>query len=164
MAEQIDGVAAYPNYRFHVVVHFPDGEESDQISLHRMFRDPLEPDMLEREVEAWADLVLHAERPSGVFAERGGTIGEHSATFLHDETWCQGWFEHTSFNVHLSDEDLRADFLRYIDRQRKRARAQYPNDPDLWHAGLMGADDLWRWDGPCRCEHCARREVVKIGH
>ncbi len=159
----IDGVAAYPNYRFGLVVRFPDGETSN-ISEHRMFREAPDPDMLDRELEAWVDIGLRHERPSGAFLERGAVVEQQEATFLHDETWCQAWFSHTSLNVRLSDDDLRADFFRYISRETARGRKRFPDDPRMWTSGLMGAEEIWRWAGPCRCEHCVRREVVKIGH
>ena len=93
------------------------------------------------------------------------------ATFRGWAVWWLTWFQHVTFDVGLSDQDVLASFQRYCDRETRKA----------YHAGkdvcLMGAEDHWRWCGaepdgdnesrsppPCRCKHCKKHGLVRIAH
>ena len=88
--------------------------------------------------------------------------------FYEWETWCIGWFNHLTYNIHLNDDELRISFGSFVDRklplQRNSDLAKEYRIPGMKTYCLMGADDTWRWTEPCRCEHCVKQEVVRIGH
>lgn len=91
-------------------------------------------------------------------------------TFRGWAVWWLSWFQHATFDIGLSDEDVLVSFQRHCDREIRKAG----------HAGkepcLMGAEDRWRWTGepgdghedrsspPCRCQHCKDAGLVRIGH
>jgi hypothetical protein len=97
----------------------------------------------------WPGLAL-ADRPSGPIYKKNPVNVEVKVTYLGEETWCMGWFSHYTLNTHLSDDELRLSFHEYVDRHRNEE--------------LMGAENAWRWKGPCRCEHCQERGFVRIDH
>lgn len=78
------------------------------------------------------------------------------AKFIEHETWCQGWFSHYTYNTHLSDEELRKSFDDFVCRKERLVQQK--------EYCLMGAEDYWRWKGPCRCEHCVKLGIVRIDH
>ena len=88
--------------------------------------------------------------------------------FYEQETWCLIWFSHYTYNTHLTDDELRTSFSYFVDRkmplQHNLDVAKEYRDPDMKTYCLMGAEDTWRWKGPCRCEHCIKNGVVRIDH
>lgn len=83
-------------------------------------------------------------------------LKEVSIKFDRFDSWCRGWFYHTSFNILLSDKQLIDSFEEYIDRMKKEK-------PDFC---LMGANDYYRWEdkGICRCKYCKKLGIVRIDH
>lgn len=84
--------------------------------------------------------------------------------------WCLTQFSHFTYNTHLSDEKLIESFERHVARVRahNEKHGHYDNfinpmDRDSYMC-LMGAEEPWRWKGPCRCEHCQAKGVVIIDH
>ena len=98
---------------------------------------------------------------------------ELRAKFVRKETWCGTWFSHYTFNIHLSDDELLVSFASFIDRMMP-----FEKNLEQWHSPnldketkakletycLMGAQDNWRWKGPCRCKDCIAQGVVRIDH
>ena len=82
--------------------------------------------------------------------------------FIENESWWITWFEHVTFDIGQSDEDVLASFRRYVHRKQEQGRREHNDSSYL----LMGADDRYRWRGaepdgkpencsepPCRCKH-----------
>ncbi len=93
--------------------------------------------------------------------------------FIENETWWITWFQHETFDIGQSNEEVLASFRRYIHRKKVENCKKY-NDSSY---GLMGAEDEWRWHGaepdgkpednskpPCRCKHCKEQGLIRIAH
>jgi len=96
--------------------------------------------------------------------------------------WWLSWFQHETFDVGQTNEDALSSFRHYVwwaEGQGKRyVRGEDGNLLyDLPVVQLMGAEDDWRWcgsepdgendarsDPPCRCKHCKRQGLIRIGH
>jgi len=90
------------------------------------------------------------------------------AVFDRYETWCMSWFSHWTFDAGQTDAEVLTSFQRYVYRAEREGQKRV----DI----LMGAEDRWRWHGtktgspdektdpPCRCIHCKRAGVIRIGH
>ncbi len=88
------------------------------------------------------------------------------------ETWCLTWFQHETFDTGQTDDEVLESFNRFIDRKQRQNLRQGQELNSL----LMGAEDRWRWKGtsdgspdnetepPCRCKHCKRQGLIRIGH
>lgn len=99
-----------------------------------------------------------------------------SITFRRWEVWCITWFQHWTWDVGLTDQQVLESFSRYV------LRTEILNERAMWDGAkqepycLMGAEDRYRWHGtktgepdeqtdpPCRCKHCKKQGVVRIGH
>lgn len=132
--------------------------------FNRMYREDPGEDAVRAEVDRWWDS----------YEKKGDNPGAPEITVRrYEESWCQGWFSHHTFDVGQSDSDALASFSRYVDRYAHmqdygpKIREDFPD-----YICLMGAEDRWRWhsgskeyDGiPCRCEHCQRLGVLRIAH
>ncbi len=101
-----------------------------------------------------------------------------TVTFQRWEVWCMQWFQHWTWDIGLSDEEVLESFGRYVFRtellnERERGHPNYRLEPAYC---LMGAEDRYRWRGsktgapddrtdpPCRCPHCKEQGVVRIAH
>jgi len=96
---------------------------------------------------------------------------EMGIKYLRHDIWCGDWFSHYTYNTHLSDEELLESFERFIRGKepfamRDTDKIEYYNErvPEEKRCCLMGAEDRWRWEGPCRCEHCTKKGIVRIDH
>ena len=99
----------------------------------------------------WFESLINSDR----YKNKNCQLVRLECRFVENETWCIHWFNHYTFNTHLSDSELRLSFASFVDRKK------FLHGED--HA-LMGADDSWRWKGPCRCEKCIERGVTYIDH
>lgn len=77
-----------------------------------------------------------------------------NCSYVEDETWILRWFNHITYNIHLTNEELLISFDNFVDRNRD-IKKDYV---------LMGAEDRCRWSEPCRCEKCIKNEIVTIDH
>jgi len=101
-----------------------------------------------------------------------------SVTFRRWEVWCLDWFQHWSWDVGLSNQEVLQSFGRYVDRTEQLNRREGKIVNGRWQEPhcLMGAEDRLRWHGtvtgepdertdpPCRCPHCKEQGVVRIAH
>ena len=99
-----------------------------------------------------------------------------SITFRRWEVWCIDWFQHWTWDVGLTDQQVLDSFGRYV------LRTEVLNERARWEGAkhepycLMGAEDRYRWHGsktgapdeqidpPCRCPYCKEQGVVRIAH
>jgi hypothetical protein len=91
--------------------------------------------------------------------------------FLRKDTWLLRWFFHLSLNHHLTDALLLTSFFRYLGRVARFNRANGHGEHDHFDLDnkqpficVMGANDLWRWKGPCRCQECVKNGLTRIDH
>ncbi len=93
--------------------------------------------------------------------------------FLENETWWLTWFQHVTFDIGQSDEEVLASFRRYVRRKMIEGEREHSDSSYL----LMGADDEYRWHGaepdgkpenrskpPCRCKFCKEQGLIRIAH
>lgn len=111
----------------------------------------------------WEAVFYLIDRWAGIFKDKD-LASKHPVNikiemkFKEEETWCLRWFQHYTYNIHLSDEELLESFNNFVCRK-------YPltiKDPSEYC--LMGADERRRWSGPCRCEHCQEKGWIIIDH
>lgn len=83
--------------------------------------------------------------------------------------WWEKWFNHFTFDVGQSDEEVLRSFSDYVAWvQGLQEGGRVPSGHPL--ACLMGAEDRWRWKGadggiaPCRCEGCKKNGLIGINH
>jgi hypothetical protein len=99
----------------------------------------------------------------------------HVELFEH-ETWHLTWFQHETFDVGQTDEEVLLSFENFVNRKEKLNNiSQLQNGENIYC--LMGAEDRWRWHGnepdgkpndhspaPCRCKHCKEQGLIRIAH
>ena len=179
----IEGEIAYPIFRVDVKWHepireyvkqgegCPEGRGWNGTSKDIMFQDPIS----DADIDKWCQEVLENQlkhaRPKAMFGDIAG--GEFSKKLLRHETWCLYWFNHWTFDVGQSDQEVLRSFGDYVGRMEclneKHRIATGKFDTDL-HC-LMGAEDRWRWRGkedgsppPCRCDQCKKNGLIHINH
>lgn len=156
----------------------PEGRRRNATGFTEMYRDDPGLDGIRQTVtgEWWPAFKKKGENPSDptITIER-----------QPDDCWCQGWFDHWTFDIGQSDADVLVSFERFL--ERKGVRISYSHDEHQYNAldpdvpySAMGAEDRWRWRGqkladgghdddnrtepPCRCDGCRKRGVIRIIH
>ena len=162
----------YPIYR--LWIHFNDKEHN--VDNSRMFKERLSSGEVLDALRDFIDRNLDAKRTGsdGEYTLRefpGLTQVEIGCKYLRHETWCCNWFNHYTFNTHLTDEELLESFSAYVARhqdEQLKPNESLDEHRERTSSGnyicLMGADDRWRWEVPCRCKDCQKRGVVTIDH
>ncbi len=160
---------SYPIYSFWI--SFTDSDHN--LSNHRMFAEHLSADELDKELQEFIDRGLDqgcigAEGEYTIRSLNLGIIGK-GWKYQRGDTWCCQWFNHYTFNTHLTDEELLQSFSEYVNRHKGGLRrhedaGHYRIRTGNDYVCLMGAQDHWRWKGICRCEHCQARGIVMIDH
>lgn len=152
----------YPIYHFKYCWD-EDGCENNRMGYDHMFRkDPgLEGAML----RAFLDFLEYIGAVRTREPNKGKRLIDLNARNVRievrlrfHETWRGGWFCHDTFNTHLSDDELRASFDQFVERMLPLTLKEPPE------YCLMGAEERWRWQGPCRCKHCQANGRVRIDH
>lgn len=148
----------YPIYEFWIRF----GDSDHNIVVQKMYRVQLAPAEVQAELESIKQLSLDGKRQGreGEYCIRDldlEIVGE-DWRFVREETWLCVWFFHSTLNTHLTDDELLESFERFVCRHEGKR----PEQDDF--VCLMGAEDRWRWKGPCRCEHCIAQGVVRIDH
>ena len=146
------------------------------VSTDRMFPEMLSEDEQQAYLEEFVNVTLDATAREPTLREqvRAGRlqIVKTEVRFRRMDTWCEGWFQHYTLNTNLSDEELLRSFERYVRKHHLVHTLGEHEDPKIYfkrvswedRVSLMGAEDRWRWKGPCRCEHCQARGIVMIDH
>lgn len=97
------------------------------------------------------------------------SLKELTVEYVACQTWVLVWFQHERIDTGESDNELLASFGDYVWKVKRRVW----NEPlpswasrydSVLGGELMGADERWRWKGPCRCDGCKRNGVVRIDH
>ena len=135
----LPGEKDYPIY--YTAFQYKEGGIKNSCSLYKMYKDDPGISKVRGELFDWLD------------KKDVELIGDIVCKYVEHETWCLSWFNHYTYNSFLSDLELRSSFLSFINRKSR-----------IKDACLMGAEDIWRWKGPCRCNKCKGRGVVYIDH
>lgn len=165
----------YAIYRTFALWNQSNLDYANSTGFSRMYReDPGIKGARQDAMNWWEKYIL---KPNGFRKKEGPSlvdIGHElvklECTFYERETWCLKWFQHFTYNIHLSDDELRVSFASFVDRKLPLQHNAdfYPElktrPPGMKTYCLMGAEDLWRWKGPCRCVHCVKNGVVYIDH
>ncbi len=147
-----------------------DGCFWNATSFSKMYRaDPTEEGVRKEALEWWA--AYRATKSIKV------ETCEITITRKPDEEWCLTWFQHFTFDIGQTDDECLTSFACFL--QRMGIELRYSSG-DYRYQGdgycTMGAEDRWRWcgsgdgsadsrtDPPCRCEHCKKQGVIRIGH
>ena len=95
---------------------------------------------------------------------KGSTLVKIKTKYLGMFEWCLGWFSHWTFPKGRSDDELLESFRRHVEEiQRSNYKAMAEGAKyEPWC--LMGAEDRYRWDGPCHCIHCQEINVIRMIH
>lgn len=145
------------------------GHLTETCEVDYMAPEPMTVQELEDKLRAiWLNALKR--EPLGslpTLADQGAKLLNYCVSLKKYDNWCLTWFSHQTRNVHLSDEDLLESFRRFVERMypaHDRLRYDYQHDDGREYYCLMGAEDRWRWKGPCRCEHCVAQGVTRIDH
>lgn len=160
----------FPIYRFSLeyTVEYPTKYWED--TTERMEVDYMSPQpMTARELDThlrklWFNLLTSTRFSDTSLADRGGKLISWGVSLHCYDNWTLRWFQHETRNVHLSDDELLASFACFVSRKMPGQYALDFNIKGEEKYCLMGAEDRWRWKGPCRCEHCIEQGVVRIDH
>jgi hypothetical protein len=140
----------YPLYRVSAAWDMDDYKD-DRTSYVRAYKEDPGIEAVKVDAQAWWDDYIHYPRLNGsVLSEKNVVLKSLEVEYLGEDTWWVGWFQHRTFNIHLTDEELIKSFQEYVSRR--------------YGDSLMGAEDAWRWKGPCRCGDCLALGVVTIDH
>lgn len=77
--------------------------------------------------------------------------------FVENETWCPGWFSHTTYNKFESEAEAFRSFENYVRRKLDSANREVDE------GCMMGAEDRYRWE-ICDCSGCKQRGLTAINH
>ena len=143
----------------------PEGRMWDSTGFTKMFKeDPGQTMVLHNALDWWK---YYTEEKLG---DVNPGIPEIDIIGPRYETWCILWFSHYTFDDGRSDREFLDSFACYVLRYA-HLQDYYPRDMPEGYLCLMGAEHRWRWHGanhdspaPCRCEHCVKQGVVRIGH
>lgn len=161
----------YPIYWFEAE-YIMDGMDAPEIHGTSVMLGPDEtPETTLRRI--WASFISHeisaGENKGRTRAELNCKLSNLNSRFVKDETWCLDWFSHYTYNWHLNDGALFASFESYCRRCEQENRNNGHFFDGLSDNGkpficLMGAEDRWRWEGPCRCDGCQSKGIVRFDH
>lgn len=154
----------YPIYRLSAVWD-QDGYPNNSSSSDVIFREELLPGQLITQARKfWTSCMNHKQ-----LRELHPILKSLEMKFLGYDSWALLWFSHVTFVDGRTDEELLQSFREFV---HEKLPFQRNSDLDaetrrlhgLETYCLMGADDEWRWKGPCHCEHCVKLGRTIITH
>ena len=161
----------FPIYRFYIeytleypTKYFENTTEHTEIDF--MALQPMTARELNTHLrKLWFNLLISTQYNDTSLADQGGKLISWGVSLHHYDNWVLRWFQHETRNVYLSDDELLASFALFVNRKMPGhiALTCQVRDGAEWYC-LMGAEDRWRWKGPCRCEHCVEQGVARIDH
>jgi hypothetical protein len=159
----------YPIY--HVSARWDqDDFEGNGSGYSRMYReDPGDMAYIDA-VNWWFNMLITPSRRDKIpLIEKHPKLIGLRCELVGYEAWCLTWFSHYTYNIHLTDEELLASFDQFVwDKLPLHRNLEiWPperRDPNMKTYCLMGAEDRWRWKGPCHCKHCKAQGITRIDH
>lgn len=155
----------------------PEGRLRNSVSWYRMPKECGEDDeswlARETKMEWWPEWQAQDK-----YKDLNLDDLEVTVIFQRFETWCLGWFNHWTYDLGFDDAKVLACFSDYVMRTEITNQREGEVKNDHWQEPycLMGAEDRYRWSGtadgdpsnrtdpPCRCSHCKKHGIVRIGH
>jgi hypothetical protein len=129
-----------------------DGLDYDNgTGFSKMYKDDPGIAVVRQTAIEWIERILSGDK----YKDKNCELVRLDCKLVELETWCCHWFNHYTFNTHLSDNELRLSLSSFVDRKKDKSGDEH---------SLMGAEDSYRWKGPCRCDKCQERGVVYIDH
>jgi hypothetical protein len=118
-----------------------------------MLKEELTEDALNKKALDWWDNLIKSEK----YKDTEFLDAVPAGKLEYKAPWCLTWFCHQTFDIGLTDEEYLESFYDYVNTTKNQ---------------LMGAEDRWRWHGEnndrqnpvCRCEHCKKHGLIRIGH
>ena len=182
----IEGEKAYQVYHLGVVWHqdgdseysksLKNGRIRNSTSSYRMYKKETSYDDVRNVGLKWWAKISNKEKYDGKHL----LLIRIEVIFQGYETWCGSWFNHWTFDMGQTDEEVVRSFERFVYRKTilNEKNGHYNNQ---WHSiaednpyyCLMGAEDRYRWSAseeygadkiPCRCEGCKKYGVLRICH
>lgn len=162
----------FPIYRFyleytqeHPGKYFIDTTEHMEIDF--MAPQPMTAEEFDAHLrKLWLGLLTSTRYSERSLADRGGKLMAWGISLLRFDNWTLRWFQHETRNTHLTDAELLVSFGQFVNRKLPGhiALSSQHEIAGVEKYCLMGAEDRWRWKGPCRCGHCVGQGVARIDH
>lgn len=173
----VEGEKALSIYRT-TAVYSRDDQPKPSTHIHRFMVRPGEEDTLanaeDRAHGVWENYldqkIRHGEFAGRTNIEANLQYLQMDTVFERSDTWLLTWFSHYTLNAHLSDSLLQQSFHNYVERVGRFnvSNGHRAFDSVLENKApfmcLMGAEDRWRWRGPCRCDECVKLKLTRIDH
>lgn len=161
----------YPIYQFSATWN-QDGFKNKSTSFSRMYKcDPGISGARQDAIEWFERMVDSKECFDGtMLKDKNPQLISLQVKLIGNESWCLTWFSHYTHNIHLSDSELLASFDEFVGEKmllnvhNGHHATDMVMDNKAPYYCLMGADDRWRWKGPCRCDKCVEYGVTRIDH
>ena len=178
----IEGEKAYPIYSFKLKWYedgndegnknlskdLPAGKIWNATNFKKMFKkEQSDEKLIFFIIEWWNGLVVKEK-----LSKKNPSIPVIKIKLIDREVWCKEWFQHYTFDIGQTNQEVLNSFQKYVDRQIKALRIQ---KKDI--SSLMGAEERWRWHGnepegdsttrsepPCRCKSCEEQGILRIAH
>ncbi len=103
------------------------------------------------------------------YTDKNPVLIDSGIEFKEEESWCLRWFNHYTYNLFKTDEEVKKSFNEFIERKIKQnwENGHYQTERKEGNSNpfycFMGAEDRWRWN-ICRCEHCQEVGKITIDH
>ena len=158
----------------------PEGRIWNSTSFSKMFKEEQTQEFLDNYVKEWWNKLI--KRKKERFPIINPELQYLKAEFKEWEVWVLTWFQHETFDIGQTNEEVLESFSNYVFRVQSKNRNIERNFPENeWYQNgykaLMGAEDQWRWHGaepdgkpsdhspaPCRCKFCKKQGVIRIAH
>lgn len=159
----------------------PEGRIWNSTSFSKMFKEEQTQEFLDNYIKEWWDKYVK-NKNEGKFPIINPELQYLKAEFKEWEVWVLTWFQHETFDIGQTNEEVLKSFSNYVYRVKSKNEKIERNFPESeWYQNgyktLMGAEDHWRWHGsepdgkpndhspaPCRCRFCKEQGIIRIGH
>lgn len=152
----------------------PEGRMNSSTSFSKMFKEEQTQEQLDEFAKDWWKRYTEHENNKELEME----LTELTVKYKEHESWLGTWFQHYTFDVGQTDNEVLNSFEQFVRRYEHQQGREFDNPlPENYHC-LMGAEDRWRWSGgdeegkqtngrlppPCRCKYCKEQGVIRISH
>jgi hypothetical protein len=146
----------------------PDDRSGNAVSFTKMFKEPKTQEEIDLFAQEWWQKYTEAK-----LKDSAPELLELKGEYVEDETWHLTWFQHETFDYGQTDKEALASFEAFVQRKEQLNLEHRRKGHAMDAYCLMGAEDRYRWTGgesdnrtppPCRCEHCKKQGLLRIGH
>jgi len=156
----------YPIYKFSLRWN-QDDYQNNSVGCSIMYKEIPTKEKLNNDLEEYKNYIeqLQIEKNHPVI-----NWLEEKYEYYEDEVWMLNWFNHITYNLFETDEEVERSFRNFIDRKMQINRKNGHGYTEHHHYNkdrpfycFMGAEDEWRWK-ICRCDDCKRIGKITISH